>query len=72
MTVAEFMQVVQVDARLNHVAADAKRFPEAHVELIQAGRRVVPRGSTVMFVVPCVSATVLLPTETCVSSGNPF
>ena len=29
-------------------------------------------GLTVTFVVPCVNATVLLPTETCVSSGNPF
>ena len=31
---------------------------------LTAGKRVVPRGSTVSVCVPCVSATVLLPTET--------
>src|SRR5262249_19200833 len=36
------------------------------------GSRVVPRGSTVRTCVPCVSATVLFPTETVVVSGNPW
>ena len=33
---------------------------------------VLPRGSTVSVVAPCVSATVLFPTDTVVVSGNPW
>src|SRR5207249_3777431 len=36
------------------------------------GSRVAPRCSTVSVCVPCVSATVLLPTETVVVSGKPW
>ncbi len=39
---------------------------------LTAGKRVVPRGSTVSVVAPCVSASVLFPTDTVVVSGNPW
>ena len=38
---------------------------------LTAGSRVSPRGAVATTVVPWVKATVLLPTDTVVSSGNP-
>src|SRR5712691_8675457 len=65
-------QVVDVKARLEGLGPGPEDLPEAHIQLIEIRQACRPRGSTMMAVVPCVSATVLFPTETSVVSGNPL
>ena len=65
-------EVVEIDSRFDGLRRrPSSVFLTLTSRDLTAGRRVVPRGSTVSICVPCVRATVLFPTETVVVSGNP-